>query len=370
MKRGLIHTILLLLTVVVSAQKLTPMQYENTFTIDRSAKDAFTMIDILAPCPQSNDYQDIDQLDYSSNGEWMQHTISENRNHYLEIVLSEDTLLELPQKFSVSYRFVLRPKTIAVDLSQFKEKSGRWKDLPDYNTSTADYRDNTKQSGDIVVPSNATIKKISDQLYSESYGSRLAYAEKCYEYVAANYKYLNPYTGIHPLTTILSWGGGDCGNLSTIYISLLRAKGIPARHVLAIKGTNDFHIWSEFLIQGFGWVPVDVTYKNSNFNGNYFGRYDYSMVVVQKGVNLSYPTLALGTRTIDMLQTYYWWYFYSRPANISIKQTINAYPEGQSSIDTPQSAPADATPKKVIINGRLYIRRGNRLWTIDGKSVI
>lgn len=47
---------------------------------------------------------------------------------------------------------------------------------------------------------------MSDRLWSESGGEILDYARLCYEYVAANFKYLYTDTGISPIATILSDG--------------------------------------------------------------------------------------------------------------------------------------------------------------------
>lgn len=359
-------TLLALFVLNVYGQNGGYYKINNQFNVTRSSRTAFTSLIIMTPCPQSNEYQDIYELDYTSAGDWIHHAIEENGNQYFELHLDGTELKAYQQNFSVGYSFIQHPKTIRTNFSQFKESTGKWKDLPDYDTTTDEYQDNCKRSGDIVVPENATIQRISEEIYSQCYGSRLAYAEKCYEYVASHYKYLNPNTGIHPLETLLSWGGGDCGNLSTIYISLLRAKGIPARHVVAVGANNNYHVWAEFYIQGVGWVPVDVTYKNGNPNGNYFGYYNYNMVIVQKGVAMTYPTTMLGTLNIDLLQTYYWWYWYSTRADMSINQVITSKAVTYSSVEDVQAVSNDATVRKVAIDGRLYIKKGDRLWTING----
>ena len=362
----LIFTLLALFVLNVYGQSGDYYYINNQFNVNRSSVTAFTSLVIMTPCPQSNEYQDIYELDYTSAGSWIHRAIEENGNQYFELVLDATELKAYQQNFSVGYSFIQHPKTIRTDFSQFKESSGKWKDLPDYDTTTDEYQDNCKRSGDIVVPENATIQRISEDIYSECYGSRLAYAEKCYEYVASHYKYLYPNTGIHPLETLLSWGGGDCGNLSSIYISLLRAKGIPARHVVAVGANNNFHVWAEFYIQEFGWVPVDVTNKNSNPKGNYFGTYNYDMVIVQKGVAMSYPTTKMGTQNLDLLQTYCYWYWYSTKANITINQVITSKNVNYSGIEDTKAASADTSVRKIVINGRLYIKRGDRLWTING----
>jgi hypothetical protein len=173
--------------------------------------------------------------------------------------------------------------------------------------------------------------------------------------VASHFKYLKPGTGLHTLADILSDGGGDCGNLSSIYISLLRAKGIPARHVVAIGGN---HVWSEFYIQDFGWVPVDVTYKNSTPSGNYFGVYDGKYIVVQKGVAMDYPTYALGTKNFNIFQGFRYWYWTKTNETLSIAKSLSAQQIDTISGDANGDGKVSVTDIAVIVNHILSIPNG------------
>lgn len=49
--------------------------------------------------------------------------------------------------------------------------------------------------GGYIDTSNPTIRSVSDRLWGESGGEILDYARLCYEYVAANFKYLYTDTG-------------------------------------------------------------------------------------------------------------------------------------------------------------------------------
>ena len=334
--------------------------YHNTFNVTRSSQTAFTKLVVLAPCPQSNEYQEVHSIDYTSDGVWLHHEMQTNQNKYLELCMNSSELVSTSQDFSVGYSFTLSHKNFYIDFSPYKNSDGSWKEMPAYDTSQTDYIDNTKQSGDYVVPDNGTIKLLSDQLFSECNNNRLTYAERCYEYVASHFKYINPGTGLHTLADILSAGGGDCGNLSSIYISLLRAKGIPARHVVAISAKADNkgysgHVWSEFYIQDFGWVPVDVSHKNGNLSGNYFGMYDGKYIVVQKGVVMDYPTNFAGTKTLNFLQLFAYWYWYSTQATLKISQDLSSHQIETLAGDANGDGKVSVTDIAVIVNHILSI---------------
>lgn len=367
MKKTVISLILCCFNLTSFAQDF--FQYQNTFSVVRSSQTAFNKFVLLVPCPQSNEYQDVYELDYTSSGNWILGEISENRNQYLELDMYGTELSSVSKNFSVGYSFILRPKNISVNFSLYKNPDGTWKEMPEYDTSSKDYQDNIKQSGNFVVPNNSTIVTISDQLFDACGGNKLAYAEKCYEYVASHYSYKNPNTGLHPLAEILAAGGGDCGNFSSIYISLLRAKGIPARHVVAMGANSAFHVWAEFYIQNFGWVPVDVTYKNSDPFGNYFGKKDYNsdrLVVVQKGVEMEYETSGVGSLTINLLQTYYYWYWYNTYATLNITQNVTAKQVDYSGIRVIESKNGSERARKVLENRSIVIEYGNHEYSTSG----
>ena len=66
---------------------------------------------------------------------------------------------------------------------------------------------------------------------------------------------------------------GVCGEMTSLFIALLRANGIPARYVSGVAYTNsplfDFnwgaHAWAEVYFPGYGWIPFDVTYGEYGF---------------------------------------------------------------------------------------------------------
>ncbi|MCX6376098.1 MAG: transglutaminase-like domain-containing protein [Armatimonadetes bacterium] len=195
----------------------------------------------------------------------------------------------------------------------------------------------TGKSGDYVDPENSTIKAEGDRIWSESAGI-LEYARRCYEYVAANYRYLNPGTGVHPLSKLFEQGGGDCGNLSSIFISLLRHKGIPARHLVAYRTGGGGHVFADFFLEDYGWIPVDVTSKNSNRSGDYFGKVegDSDCIILNRKLDLRLQVKDGELGTFGLLQGFFWWYWGSGTGDMSADYTVSAVPlvAGKSSVNS------------------------------------
>ncbi len=66
-------------------------------------------------------------------------------------------------------------------------------------------------------------------------------------------------------------GHGDCGQVSLLYISLMRTLGVPARWEsgwMLHPGEKNLHDWAEVYFEGVGWLPVDVSF------GRYTGASD------------------------------------------------------------------------------------------------
>jgi transglutaminase-like putative cysteine protease len=69
-----------------------------------------------------------------------------------------------------------------------------------------------------------------------------------------------------PIRTLTDMkGAGKCADISSVYLLVARAAGIPTRDVYGLrmaspktgKITGDFHCWLEFYLPGTGWVPID-----------------------------------------------------------------------------------------------------------------
>ena len=262
-----------------------------------------TKLIIILPLAQSNQYQTVSNLSIYGG---IIADIPETDDTYIRWTFTSD-LPAAGESKETFYDFDVRLNSVNFDFSQVTT-------IYPYNTSSDTYLWYTGTSGVYVDPYNPTIQNIGDSLWLLS-SDIVDYARRCYEYVAANYLYLNPNTGIHPLQDILNAGGGDCGNLTSIYVSLLRHKNIPSRHVVTVRPDNSYHVWADFYLENYGWVPVDVTYKNINPSGDFFGKYDGNGIIMTKEVWL-FMDRGDGYTYYDVsLQNFDWWYWYSSGGN-------------------------------------------------------
>jgi hypothetical protein len=282
--------------------------HNNNATLTKSA--------VLLPVPQTNIYQDVAQYQLGAGT-------------LLAVPDSDDSYLRFSSTTGLPAPGASATYTIAYDVTLYalRVDFSRVTDTQPYDTNSLVYSRYTGPRGSYVDPNNATIAAISNTL-ATSNSDVLGYARAAYEYVGSHYTYRPSPTGLNTLAEILAAGGGDCKNLTSVYVSLLRRRGIPARVLLTMRPDNTPHVWADFLLQGYGWIPVDVTYKQGDPAGDYFGRVALGSNGIIMGTQVGL-TLDLGESTVqlDSLQTFYWWYWCSRSDSLpSASYTLASVP--------------------------------------------
>ena len=321
MKRFLLPSLLSFLLFVANlsyAQNYQHYHVDNTTRIDRSPCPSIIRLSVLMPYPETNQYQTISNISYPY-GELL--TDETTNNRYVRFLYNSQQLQGFGSIIDNTISFDATLLPVHFDFSQVDQ-------IYPYDYDSPECYMNLGASDIYVDPNNPTIIAIADEIWAHS-TDYIDYARQCYEYVASHYSYLNPYTGMHPLSELLANGGGDCGNLSSIYISLLRNKSIPSRHVMAILPFNGYHIWAEFYLEQYGWIPVDVTYKNSNPAGDFFGHYYGNAIVVSKGLFLTLEKIPGLSYQAVFLQTYEYWYWYTNSGTcngVDHQLIVNSYP--------------------------------------------
>jgi transglutaminase-like putative cysteine protease len=128
----------------------------------------------------------------------------------------------------------------------------------------ADYAEFLKPTS--IGPTNGEVKKLADSI-TKGKRTVLAKAKAIYDWTCEN-MYRDPATrgcGKGDVCELLKKPGGKCTDISSVYIALARAAGVPAREVFGVrlgkKAEEDVttwqHCWVEFFLPGHGWVPVD-----------------------------------------------------------------------------------------------------------------
>lgn len=115
-------------------------------------------------------------------------------------------------------------------------------------------------------PLDGEVKKLADSII-ENKKTVLEKARAIYDWTVDN-MYRDPDTlgcGKGDVCLLLKKPGGKCTDISSVYIALCRAAGVPAREIFSVRlgkkaeedTTTWQHCWAEFFLPGYGWVTVD-----------------------------------------------------------------------------------------------------------------
>jgi transglutaminase-like putative cysteine protease len=123
-------------------------------------------------------------------------------------------------------------------------------------------------------------------------------AHAIYDYVFTTMRYDKTGTG---------WGHGDvlyacdakrgnCTDFHSLFIAMARSQGIPARFEIGFPLPPDkpsaeiagYHCWSDFWIDGKGWIPVDISeaWKHPEKRDYFFGSHDVNRIQFSMGRDL------------------------------------------------------------------------------------
>ncbi|MBI1921592.1 MAG: transglutaminase domain-containing protein [Geobacter sp.] len=132
------------------------------------------------------------------------------------------------------------------------------------NWNPADYAEYLKPTS--LGPIDGEVKKLADRITRDK-KTVLEKAKAIYDWTCEN-TYRDPNTkgcGKGDVCALLQKPGGKCTDISSVFITLCRAAGVPAREVFSVrlgkKPEEDIttwqHCWAEFFLPGYGWVSAD-----------------------------------------------------------------------------------------------------------------
>jgi transglutaminase-like putative cysteine protease len=115
-------------------------------------------------------------------------------------------------------------------------------------------------------PIDGVVKELADKIVGDK-TTVYDKAKAIYDWTCEN-MYRDPNTkgcGPGDVCALLQTPGGKCTDIHSVFVSLCRAAGVPAREIFGIrqgkKEVEDItkwqHCWAEFFLPGYGWVPVD-----------------------------------------------------------------------------------------------------------------
>jgi hypothetical protein len=116
---------------------------------------------------------------------------------------------------------------------------------------------------------------------------------------------------------------GDCGCVSAVFVSALRAGGIPARALVGRWATSQVpprkpgeqpdyqtHVKAEFFAEGIGWVPVDPTQALSDKSPTglrFFGHDPGDFLVQHVDFDVLVDTIHFGRQRCSAMQGIPYW---------------------------------------------------------------
>ncbi|GHT10666.1 cysteine protease [Bacteroidia bacterium] len=154
------------------------------------------------------------------------------------------------------------------------------KDIQPYDVNSDLYKTYTAERSPHIVFTDS-IKAISERIVGNE-TNPFRKMQKIWEWVDATY----PWAGAREYSTIKNIplyvaesGHGDCGQVTLTFLALARYNGIPARWqsgFMMHPNSKNLHDWSEFYIEGIGWVPMDESFGVNFFTDNEDVRNFYS----------------------------------------------------------------------------------------------
>jgi transglutaminase-like putative cysteine protease len=304
-----------------------------TIDFDLSGQEAGKEVRLWIPYPVSDDDQLISDIKIS--GDYSESAVYTDRENGTPILFARWDKDAKSRKMTVAFR-AERQEVIKRD---FPRSEPCWD-----STAFKPYLKATR-----LGPLDGDVKKLADKL-TKGKKTVLAKAKAIYDWTCSN-MYRDPNTrgcGTGDVCALLQKPGGKCTDISSVYIALCRAVGVPAREIFGLrlgkKAEEDItgyqHCWVEFYAPGYGWVPVDPAdvrkamlvdnlkmedAKTKEVRDYFWGGIDpYRIrVAVGRDVTLTppqsgeplntfgYPFAQVGDRTIDWLD----------PANFKYKFT-------------------------------------------------
>lgn len=222
-----------------------------TLDVDADAVPAGETLRVWMPFP----YENIRQRNINYVEGNHPATLSTNSKHhtvYMEAVVEKGK----PTHFEYTFTYEVGERHIAQqDLLAMVEP---------YNTESELYQTYTASEAPHMIITDE-MRSLAREIVGDEENPVLQ-AYKVYQWISRTF----PWAGAREYSTlsnipqyVLDNGHGDCGQVTLLYITLVRSLGIPARWEsgwMLHPHEINWHDWGETFFQGVGWVPTDQSF--------------------------------------------------------------------------------------------------------------
>jgi hypothetical protein len=278
----LLCTLLFAVTLSLTAQDSRHFTFHYGFTVKNLPGDK--VVHIWIPAAQSDAYQEVKIV--SVKGDLpLQKTNEPKFGNQIYYAQTNSAKPEL--HFDIEYD-VVRHERIALGRSTSRFSA--------VSLSSAERQQDLRP--DNLVPVTGLPADLAARV-TQGMRQPLDKARAIYDYVFSTLSYDKTGTG---------WGRGDvlyacdakkgnCTDFHSLFIAMARSQGIPARFEIGFPLPSDkhsgeiagYHCWSDFYVEGRGWIPVDISeaWKHPDKREYFFGSHDVNRVQFSMGRDLS-----------------------------------------------------------------------------------
>jgi transglutaminase-like putative cysteine protease len=276
MKKAIIAVALLALAFTSQKSKTFDATYSGLIS---GLPQGVNEVKVWIPLPVSRGAQTVSDVIIDSPYKWARYKDAEFGNEYAFATIENPPAGDLAVR--VSFKATRREVSIAAPSETAASKAEIDRAL----------------RADKLVTLSPRVRQLADEITAGK-SAPVDQARAIYDYLVSNMTYDK---------TVPGWGHGDteracdikkgnCTDFHSFFMSLARAKGIPARFVIGFPLTakdgqvKGYHCWAEFYVKGKGWIPVDASDASKSADANVrqylFGNLDPERVQFTVGRDL------------------------------------------------------------------------------------
>lgn len=237
--------LLLFATPLLAAESRT---VDAVYTATLTGVPEARVLKVWIPLPQSTPWQEISDIEIDSPHEFAIKTEPTYGNRYAYATIENARAGDL----TVRVKFRARRNTILFD------------ELPAVKATEEELKLNLRSNR--LVSLSPRIRTMASDI-TKGKETPVAKARAIYDYLLENMKYdkTNPGWGSGDSERACDVKTGNCTDFHSLFMSLARSAGIPARFIIGFPMAKDatqvkgYHCWAEFYVDGIGWIPVDAS---------------------------------------------------------------------------------------------------------------